>query len=68
MPIAQDLWTELRPLQRAAEGKSFSRILQAGKITFDGGLPDVSFRVLYENVMEGMFADPIYGGNKDKIA
>ncbi len=23
--------------------------------------------MLYENVMEGMFADPIYGGNKDKV-
>jgi gluconate 2-dehydrogenase gamma chain len=22
--------------------------------------------MLYDNVMEGMFADPIYGGNKDK--
>ena len=24
------------------------------------------FTMLYENVMEGLFADPIYGGNKDK--
>jgi len=43
--------------------------LQAGKVTLDGGLPGrIFFGVLYENVMEGMFADPIYGGNKDKIA
>jgi len=48
--------------------ETFLKDLQAGKITFDGGLPGRTFfGVLYENVMEGMFADPIYGGNKDKI-
>ena len=24
------------------------------------------FQAIYTNVMEGLFADPIYGGNKDK--
>jgi gluconate 2-dehydrogenase gamma chain len=53
----------------AEQRETFLKDLQAGKITFDGGLPGrVFFGVLYENVMEGMFADPIYGGNKDKIA
>jgi gluconate 2-dehydrogenase gamma chain len=48
--------------------ETFLKDLQAGKITFAGGLPGrVFFGVLYTNVMEGMFADPIYGGNKDKI-
>jgi gluconate 2-dehydrogenase gamma chain len=41
--------------------------LNGGKITFDGGLPSrVFFTAVYQNVMEGMFADPIYGGNKNK--
>jgi gluconate 2-dehydrogenase gamma chain len=53
----------------AQQKETFLKDLQAGKITFDGGLPGrVFFGVLYENVMEGMFADPIYGGNKDKVA
>ncbi len=53
----------------AQQKETFLKDLQAGKITLDGGLPGrVFFGVLYENVMEGMFADPIYGGNKDKVA
>jgi gluconate 2-dehydrogenase gamma chain len=48
--------------------ETFLKDLQAGKITLEGGLPGRTFfGVLYDNVMEGMFADPIYGGNKDKI-
>ncbi len=53
----------------AAEQKeTFLKDIAAGKITLDGGLPGRAFFVvLYDNVMEGMFADPIYGGNKDKV-
>jgi gluconate 2-dehydrogenase gamma chain len=41
--------------------------MQSGKVTFEGGPPArVFFGVLYQNVMEGMFADPIYGGNRNK--
>jgi gluconate 2-dehydrogenase gamma chain len=48
--------------------ESFLKDLQAGKITLEGGLPGrVFFGVLYTNVMEGLFADPIYGGNRDKV-
>ncbi len=59
-------------------GKSFDKInasqreeflvnLQAGKVTFDNGLPArIFFSMLYQNVIEGMFADPIYGGNRNK--
>jgi gluconate 2-dehydrogenase gamma chain len=61
-----------------AYGKSFDKIsasqreefllnLQAGKVTFNNGLPSrVFFSMLYQNVIEGMFADPIYGGNRNK--
>lgn len=41
--------------------------LSTAKISFDDGLPVRAFwGTLYQTVMEGMFADPIYGGNRDK--
>jgi len=41
--------------------------LSTAKITFDGGLPVRPFwTTLYQTVIEGMFSDPIYGGNRDK--
>ena len=41
--------------------------LSGGKITFEDGLPArVFWTTVYQNVMEGMFSDPIYGGNRDK--
>jgi gluconate 2-dehydrogenase gamma chain len=53
----------------AEQKETFLKDLQAGKITLEGGLPGRAFfTVLYDNVMEGLFADPIYGGNKDKVA
>jgi gluconate 2-dehydrogenase gamma chain len=63
---------------RTAYGKSFDRLdakqreevlvgLSTGKVTFESGLPVRDFwTVLYQTVMEGMFSDPIYGGNRDK--
>ena len=59
-------------------GKSFDKIMesereqfllawQAGKVTFEGGPPArVFFGMLYQNVVQGMFSDPIHGGNRDK--
>src|SRR5215468_10218988 len=59
-------------------GKSFDKItesqreefllgLQAGKVTFENGPPArVFFATVYQTVMEGLFSDPIYGGNRDK--
>jgi gluconate 2-dehydrogenase gamma chain len=41
--------------------------LSSAKITFDSGLPVRTFwGTVYQTVMEGMFADPIYGGNRNK--
>jgi gluconate 2-dehydrogenase gamma chain len=49
--------------------ETFLKDLSGGKITLAGGLPGRTFfATLYANVMEGMFSDPIYGGNKDKAA
>jgi gluconate 2-dehydrogenase gamma chain len=52
----------------AEQKEAFLRDLSGGKIALAGGLPGRAFfSVLYQNVIEGMFSDPIYGGNKDKI-
>ena len=63
---------------RKTYGKSFDRLdaaqreevlvgLSSAKITFDGGLPvRVFWTTLYQTVVEGMFSDPIYGGNRNK--
>jgi gluconate 2-dehydrogenase gamma chain len=41
--------------------------LSSAKLTFDSGLSVRAFwSTLYQTVMEGMFSDPIYGGNRDK--
>ncbi len=59
-------------------GKTFDRIeppqrqdvltgLSTAKITFDDGLPvRVFWTTLYQTVVEGMYSDPIYGGNRNK--
>jgi gluconate 2-dehydrogenase gamma chain len=59
-------------------GKTFDRIedaqrqevltgLSTGKITFDNGLPvRVFWTTLYQTVIEGIYSDPIYGGNRNK--
>ena len=50
-----------------AEREEFLLALQAGKVTFENGPPARAFFTqAYQTVMEGMFADPMYGGNKNK--
>jgi gluconate 2-dehydrogenase gamma chain len=63
---------------RKTYGKSFDRLdadkreevlvgLSTAKITFDSGLPvRVFWGTLYQTVIEGMYSDPIYGGNRNK--
>jgi gluconate 2-dehydrogenase gamma chain len=63
---------------RKAYGQTFDRIetaqreevlvgLSTGKITFDSGLPVRTFwTTLYQTVVEGIYSDPIYGGNRNK--
>jgi len=65
---------------RKTFGKAFDQIdeaqreqvlveLSEGKITFENGPPvRVFWGAVYQTVMEGMFGDPIYGGNRDKAA
>lgn len=52
-----------------AEREAVLIALSTGKMTFDNGLPArVFWATVYQTVMEGMFADPLYGGNRDKAA
>jgi len=63
---------------RKTFGKTFDRLdekereevllgLSSDKIKFDSGPPTrVFWTAVYQTVMQGMFADPIYGGNRDK--
>ena len=52
----------------AAQREEVLKNLDGGKVVFASGLPSrVFFNTVYQTVMEGMFADPIYGGNKDKV-
>jgi gluconate 2-dehydrogenase gamma chain len=63
---------------RKTYSKSFDRLdeaqreevlvgLQSAKIKFDSGLPvRVFWTTLYQTVIEGMYSDPIYGGNRNK--
>lgn len=47
--------------------EKFLQELSGNKIEFEGGPPvKVFFPMILQMVMEGMFSDPIYGGNKDK--
>jgi gluconate 2-dehydrogenase gamma chain len=41
--------------------------LAGGRLTFEGSIPSRAFwTIVYQTVMEGMFSDPIYGGNRNK--
>lgn len=43
--------------------------LEADKVPFAGGVTAaVFFRLVLQNTMEGFFADPIYGGNRDMVS
>jgi gluconate 2-dehydrogenase gamma chain len=42
--------------------------MEAGKAEFDGSSSAMFFNALLQIAMEGFFADPIYGGNRDMAA
>ena len=53
----------------AAQKEEVLKGLEAGTIKFASGLPSATFFAeMYQSVMQGMFADPIYGGNRDKAS
>jgi gluconate 2-dehydrogenase gamma chain len=64
---------------KEVNGKEFDRLtdadkqkvledLDSGKITLDHVSGKQFFELAYQATMEGLFADPIYGGNRDKAA
>jgi gluconate 2-dehydrogenase gamma chain len=64
---------------RRTYGKDFDRLeraqrdealktMDAGKAEFADFNSKYFFDQLYESAMEGFFADPIYGGNRDKVS
>lgn len=64
---------------QATFGKRFSELdgerrdkvlegMEAGTISFEGIESKVFFAQLLQNTMEGFFADPIYGGNRDMVS
>jgi gluconate 2-dehydrogenase gamma chain len=64
---------------RAANGKDFDRLspsdrdaalkaMESGKAEFPDFSARMFFDALYQSAMEGFFADPVYGGNRDKVS
>jgi gluconate 2-dehydrogenase gamma chain len=49
----------------AAQQDALLHDLEGGKIALDGIDATLFFTTLLQNTMEGFFADPIYGGNRD---
>lgn len=50
----------------AAQKEEVLNDLSAGRMAFANGLPSATFfGALYQCVVQGIFADPIYGGNKN---
>jgi gluconate 2-dehydrogenase gamma chain len=41
--------------------------LEKGQLDFSEVPASTFFSMLYENTLEGFFADPLYGGNRDKV-
>ena len=53
----------------AADQDAFLKDLEAGKVALGGDVDAKAyFKLLLQNVMEGYFCDPIYGGNRDLSA
>jgi gluconate 2-dehydrogenase gamma chain len=70
---AANAWT------RKTYGKDFDRLapaerdaalkaIEAGKAEFADFTSKPFFEALYQSAMEGFFADPIYGGNRNKVS
>ena len=51
-----------------AEREAALKAMDAGKAEFNEIDAKQFFEMLYQSAMEGFFADPIYGGNRDKVS
>jgi gluconate 2-dehydrogenase gamma chain len=43
------------------------RGLQTGELALDGRSAKTFFQLLHSNTIEGFFADPVYGGNRNFV-
>jgi gluconate 2-dehydrogenase gamma chain len=61
--------TYSKPFDKLSETQrqEFLVAWSTGKVNFENGPPArVFFTMVYQNVIEGMFSDPLYGGNQNK--
>jgi gluconate 2-dehydrogenase gamma chain len=52
----------------AADREAALKAMEAGKAEFSGSSSRMFFEALLQIAMEGFFADPVYGGNRDMAA
>jgi gluconate 2-dehydrogenase gamma chain len=52
----------------AADRDAALKAMEAGKAEFSGSSSRMFFEALLQISMEGFFADPVYGGNRDMVA
>ncbi|MER9103617.1 gluconate 2-dehydrogenase subunit 3 family protein [Mesorhizobium sp. M0715] len=53
----------------SAEQDAFLTAMEAGQVDLPNGVKGPGFfGLLLQNTMEGFFADPVYGGNKDMVS
>jgi gluconate 2-dehydrogenase gamma chain len=52
----------------ASDREAVLKLMDEGKVEFPGFSSKEFFEALLNITMEGFFADPIYGGNRDKVA
>lgn len=50
-----------------AQQDAILQALEAGHLTLDAAPAKFFFETLLQNTMEGFFADPLYGGNRDMV-
>ena len=62
----KNLGTSFKQLSHE-EQDDFLSALEAGKFDLNGVPSSTFFGFLWEHTLEGFFADPVYGGNHDKV-
>jgi gluconate 2-dehydrogenase gamma chain len=70
---AANVWTRKTygrdfDLLAPAEREAALEAIEAGKADFADFNARGFFEALYQSAMEGFFADPIYGGNRNKVS
>ena len=68
--IHNDLAKRGKPFDKMApqDQEAYLKALESGKVDLDGVPSNVFFETLLEVTIEGFFADPVYGGNRDMVS